>query len=96
MHHYEITDETRHYVDSILHTFSFPNKANDIQGAIAKVVESENGDISAKNIIRLQLLVKGFLSKYEFGHDEDYVYIIDKNGNDLKESGSLSAFEENR
>jgi hypothetical protein len=90
---YEITDEARHYVDAILYTFTFPQKVNNIRGAIAEIVRYENGDISDENITRLYLLVKNFLWKYEFGHGEDYVFIIDKKGMDLKDSGSLSNFE---
>jgi hypothetical protein len=91
---YDITEETRHYVDAILHTFYFPNKINDIRGEIEAVVREEKGDASKENIYRLYFLVKNFLSKNGFGHEEDYVYIIDKKGNDLKECGSLLAFEE--
>jgi hypothetical protein len=43
--------------------------------------------------MRLYFLVVDFLSKYEFVHEEDYVYIINKKGMDLKECGSFSAFE---
>jgi len=94
MSKYEIDEETRHYVDAILHTFTFPNRVNNIRGQIERVVESENGDASDANIIRIYFLVQGFLSKYGFGHAEDYIYVIDKKGMDLKECGSLSAFEE--
>jgi len=90
---YEITDEARHYVDAILHTFTFPQRVNDIRGEIKNVVKNENRDISDENLTRLYLLVKNFLWKYEFGHGEDYVFIIDKKGMDLKDSGSLSNFE---
>ena len=91
---YDITEETRHYIDAILHTFYFPNKVNNISGQIETVVKSENGDTSRENISRLYFAVIKFLSKNGFGHEEDYVYIIDKKGNDLKECGSLAAFEE--
>jgi hypothetical protein len=93
MSKYEITDEVRHYVDAILHTFTFPQKVNNIRDAITEVVRYENGDVSDKNITRLYLLVETFLWKYGFGHGEDYVFIIDKKGMDLKDNGSLSNFE---
>ncbi|RFZ82099.1 hypothetical protein DYU05_15860 [Mucilaginibacter terrenus] len=93
MSKYDITEEISHYVDAILHTFSFPNRVNDIWGQIEKVVRSEGGDTSKENLQRLTSSVKKFLSENEFGHDEDYIYIIDKKGKNLKECGSLSAFE---
>jgi len=94
MPEYEITEETRHYLDAILHTFTYPQKINYIRGAILNVVKYENGDASDVNINRLERLVRQFLSKYGFGHEEDYVYIIDKKGMDLKDCGSLSDFED--
>jgi len=93
MPRYEITEEVRHYVDAILHTFTFPQRVNNIKSAINEVVKYENGDTSDKNINRLYFLVINFLSKYDFGHEEDYVYIIDKKGMDLKDSSSLANFE---
>jgi len=46
------------------------------------------------NVIRLWLKVERFLEINEFWHQVDYVFIIDKKGEDLKRSGSLKWYEE--
>jgi hypothetical protein len=93
MVNYPISNEVRHFVNGILHTFTYPNRVNDIQGAIKDVLKSEGGDTSMKNTGRLYFVVIDFLSKHGFGHEVDYVYIIDEKGMALKECGSLEAFE---
>ena len=93
MNKYDLPDEIRHYLDAILHSFVYPNRINNIRGEIESVVKSEHGDCSEKNILRLYFAVTSFLSMHGFGHDEDYVYIIDKKGMDLKACGSLAVFE---
>jgi len=94
MSKYIISDEGRHYLDGILPTFTFPNRINSIRGAIKTVVVAENGDSSFANLKRLENIVREFLCRNGFGHDADYVFIIDEKGMELKECGSLAAFEE--
>jgi hypothetical protein len=93
MERYLISDEGRHYLDAILPTFIYDRIA-DIRGSIKDVVLSENGDTSLDNTERLYFMIKSFLEKNKFGYSVDYVFIIDQKGIDLKNSGSLKAFEE--
>jgi len=90
---YQISDECRYYLDAILPTFHY-NKITDIRGALENVLISENGDFSKDNMLRLYFDIIRFLSFNEFGHEIDYVFIIDAKGNDLKDSGSLKNYEE--
>ena len=90
---YVISDECRHLLDSILPTFNCDRLA-DIRGAIEKTIITEKGDASTGRVYGLYLSITGFLERYQFGHSVDYVFMIDKKGEDLKNSGSLKAYEE--
>jgi len=94
MNKFLISEEVRHFVDAILHSFCYPRRINDIRGEIKRVLKKEKGDASETNLMRIYFLVIHFLTEQKFGHGEDYVYLIDKKGMDLKEAGSLKAFEE--
>jgi hypothetical protein len=89
---YIISNENRYYLDAIINTFYFDRIA-DIRGAIEKVVQSEKGNKSKNDIFILKLEIERFLENNDFGHSMDHVFIIDKKGIDLKNAGSLAAFE---
>jgi hypothetical protein len=90
---YVISTDVRYYLDAILNTFIY-DKINHIQGAIEKIVSAENSNMSKKEIYLLTLHIQDFLEKNKFGHYSDYVFIIDQKGIDLKNAGSLSAYED--
>lgn len=90
---YVISEECRHLLDAILPTFNYDRIA-DIRGAIEKTIITEKGDASKDKVYDLYLSIKDFLERYQFGHSVDYVFIIDKKGDDLKNSGSLRIYEE--
>ena len=90
---YVISEECRHLLDAILPTFNYDRLA-DIRGAIEKTIITEKGDASAGRVYSLYLSIIAFLERYQFGHSVDYVFMIDKKGEDLKNSGSLRAYEE--
>jgi len=90
---YQISGECRHYLDAILPAFYY-NKIIDIRGAIKEILISEGGDASDSNLNRLWIEIKRFLRTNEFGHEVDYVFIIDTKGEDLKNNGSLKIYEE--
>lgn len=90
---YKISDECRYYLDAILPAFHY-NRITDIRRAIKDVFVSEGGDSSNSNINGLYFEIIRFLQANEFGHEIDYVFIIDAKGNDLKHSGSLKNYEE--
>lgn len=92
MNKYIISEENRHYLDAILNTFIY-DRISDIRGAIEKIVISEKSEKSKRDIFMLKLEVERFLESNAFGHSADYVFIIDKKGIDLKDAGSLAAYE---
>jgi len=89
---YIISEENRRYLDAILHTFLYDRLA-DIHGSIEKVVIAEKTSKSKSDIYQLKLEIQRFLEINGFGHSVDYVFIIDKKGIDLKNAGSLAAYE---
>ena len=93
MSKYMISEECRHYLDAILPTF-YSDRLADIRGSIKKVIMAEKGDYSESNVSRLHSLLMSFLETNGFGHSVDYVFLIDKKGEDLKITGSLKAYEE--
>ncbi|HEY2580582.1 MAG TPA: hypothetical protein VGI43_02170 [Mucilaginibacter sp.] len=93
MSKYIITDECRHYLDAILPTFKYDRLAA-IRASVEKVIVAEEGNDSKDNVWRIGSAIQSFLEHNNFGHSVDYVFIIDKKGEDLKNSGSLKAYEE--
>jgi len=65
----------------------------DIRGSVEKIIIAERGNKSKNDIYKLSLNIKDFLERNKFGHSEDYEFIIDKKGIDLKNAGSLSNYE---
>jgi hypothetical protein len=89
---YIISEQNRRYLDAILHTFLY-DRIVDIRGSVEKIAISEKDNKSFSETLKIRSEIERFLEKNGFGHLQDYVFIIDKKGIDLKNAGSLAAYE---
>jgi hypothetical protein len=89
---YIISDDNRRYLDAMLHTFLY-DRIVDIRGSVEKIASSENDSKSFSETLKIRSEIENFLAKNGFGHLQDHVFIIDKKGIDLKNTGSLAAYE---
>jgi hypothetical protein len=92
MSKYEISYEARYYLDAILPTFRLDRIAA-IRHSMGNIYLRRIGSPKV-DVEELSMSIKIFLEQHGFGHSADYVFIIDKKGMDLKNCGSLAAYEE--